>query len=226
MSSPSLAVKTGLAVLAGLLLAPGPAAAQDQHYVWIFSSQTTPKLARYTHTWGIFARVSEDCDETGQRPVEWFIISWLPNTLNIRPWALRPEPGTNWDPATTFNWVQGTGQRISLWGPYAVPPEFYASAAQRKNHLESGQVQYKAIDRRFKNSGVANCIHALSDADYTHSRLYYIEVPFYGEAGGRRVVRGLDRGDLLVPVAEDLGWLEDALGFNRFPIIRRDRPGP
>src|SRR5262245_46336323 len=81
--SPSTALKVD-----DLLATPAPA--DERYYILVFGSQTTPKLARYTHTWATMVR-------TGTLPgrsepvLEVSTISWMPASLEIRPARLSVE---------------------------------------------------------------------------------------------------------------------------------------
>jgi hypothetical protein len=205
--------------LLAVLLMPSTASAQERCYLWIFSSQSEPKLPRYTHTWATFARVI-DCN--GQRRIEAFTLSWMPATLNIRTFALRSEPGVNLDIQTTLRFVQSEGERISVWGPYAISPVLYGRAVEQKWRLETGHVRYRTIDPLIRNTDISDCIHAVSDIAPDQTRLNYIETVFFGEAAGQHIARVFSRRGLTCPVSENLCWLEQALGMHCVPITRRD----
>jgi hypothetical protein len=206
-------------LLALLFLLPGRAAAQERYYLWVFSSQSTPKLPRYTHTWATFAKVT-DCD--GKRFVEALTISWMPANLRIRPYALRPEAGTNLDLPTTLRFVHSQCQRISVWGPYEIDPLLYLRALSQKARLESGRVLYRTVDPLIRGENISDCIHAVSDIDSIRTRLSYPVSPFFGDAAGRRIAHALQRNCEARPTQEDLRWLEAALGMAGFPIVWRD----
>jgi hypothetical protein len=206
-------------LLALLFLQPGRAAAQERYYLWVFSSQSTPKLPRYTHTWATFAKVT-DCG--GKRYVEALTISWMPANLNIRPYALLPEAGTNLDLPTTLRFVHSQCQRISVWGPYEIDAPLYQKALAQKARLESGRVLYRSVDPLFRGQNISDCIHAVSDIDSVRPRLSYPVSPFFGDAAGRRIAHALQRNCEARPPREDLSWLEPALGMAGYPIVRRD----
>lgn len=205
------------AALLALMLAPERAPAQDRHYMWVFSSQSTPKRPKYTHTWAVFARVSE---LDGQTSFEAFAISWMPATLNIRGYAIRPETGVNLDLPTTLRLVNSQDQRISLWGPFAISPVLFDRAVAQKARLEDGEVEYRMVDPLVRNLYISDCIHAVSDIA-GQSRLSYVEAVFFGEAAGRRIAHGFQRLGMACPVQEDLRWIEQALGMDCYPIVRR-----
>jgi hypothetical protein len=202
-----------------LLLMVQPAMAQDRYYLWIFSSQSEPKLPRYTHTWAVFAQLPSG---SRPRPFRAFTISWMPASFNIRPYALSPEPGLNIDLATTLRFVQCERERISVWGPYEISACLYERAVQQKIRLESGVVAYRAIDPLVVNDDICNCIHAVSDIAPDQARLLYPEGIFFGEAAGRRIAHVFCRQGLTCPPRENLCWAEQALGMTSYPIIRRD----
>jgi hypothetical protein len=206
-------------LLAILFLLPGRAVAQERYYVWVFSSQSMPKLPRYTHTWATFAKVT-DC--AGQRGVEALTISWMPATLKIRPYALRPETGINLDLPNTLRVVQAQGQRISVWGPYEIDAPLYLRAVAQKMRLESGTVVYRTVDPILRDPNISDCIHAVSDVDSVRTRLSYPISPFFGDAAGRRIAHAWLRGCEARPPREDLRWLEPALGMAGYPIVRRE----
>jgi hypothetical protein len=218
-SSFHIAIAIASTALSWILLAPVAAQAQDRHYLWIFSSQSVPKLPRYTHTWAAFARVG-CCN--GRRNIEAFTISWMPATLEIRPYAVRPEPGANLDLPTTLRSVSDHRERISVWGPYAISSRLYVRAIQQKQKLESGAVQYRAIDPVIRRSNISDCVHAVSDIAPGQTRINYIETVFFGDAAGRRIANAFRRLGLTCPVHEDLRWLEHALAMDDYPISRRD----
>src|SRR5207249_3817851 len=110
----------------------------------MFGSQRVPANPNYTHSFAAFVRVTWADGSTS--PVscrlEAFIISWLPQTLKVRTLALCPEPGVNLGLHETLNYVLGSDERVSLWGPYQIEPEPYYLAARRRDQLVS-QVRYK-----------------------------------------------------------------------------------
>jgi hypothetical protein len=150
----------------------------------------------------------------------------LPATLDIHVYRTWPEQGVNLGLEDTLRYVLANGERVSLWGPYEIPADLYNSAVRQKARLETGQVLYKAIDPLFTRTWISDCIHAVSDTDPYHNRAAYVESWFFGEAAGRQITREFRNTRLLARPCEDLDWLEQALGMDRYPIIRRVWPGP
>jgi hypothetical protein len=190
----------------------------EHFYITVFGSESTPKVPRYTHTWATIAHLSEGpgC------AFEYHTISWMPATLDIRPWRFQVEPGVNLDLHFTLKMVLGQRERVSQWGPYECRPSLYHRFLVQKAFLESGQVGYQCIDTVGEAARLGNgcdCIHAITDADPQFSRSYY-PLSRFGEAGSEFIVEQLmTRGPLLSPQPQD--WLNEHLGLTGYPIVRR-----
>jgi hypothetical protein len=215
-----------LPVLAACLSCTTVARAEERYYVILFGSQSTPRVARYTHTWGTFVKASaEGCDTSKYHIDEVFTISWLPCTLDIRP--LRPwaEKGVNLDLEETFDFVLPR-QRVSEWGPYEITPLLYERAVERKAELESGSVKYKAVDPNFgpRARTVSDCIHGITDLDPDYGRRYYREIRRFGEAATHWAAHQIVHRGQRVNVEENIDWINQQLGLDRFPIVHRPPP--
>jgi len=145
-------------------------------------------------------------------------ISWLPANLNVRPLALRPEVGANYDLATTIQAMSATGQRITYWGPFEIDSKFHQRFLEHKTKLEGGSVFYKAVDSIYapQDGTVSNCIHAVSDLDRDHDRGYYSELSRIGEAASEFIVISLAQGkqiDAQLPQP----WLAEHIGLTASP---------
>jgi hypothetical protein len=155
--------------------------------------------------------------------LEHHTISWLPATLVIRPLHFRTEPGVNLGLHDTMTYALRNEERISEWGPYECRPRFFHRFLVQKNFLESGAVGYQCVDNVGESARTGNgcaCIHAITDMDPLFSRANYPLI-WYGEDASANIVGRLhERGSLLQPeVPHD--WLNEALGLNAYPIIRR-----
>ncbi len=217
-------------LLLPLLLATfawAPAAqAEERYYVIIFSSQSTPRLPRYTHTWATFVRACVEGEDPCQyRISEAFTISWLPADLEVRSLRLRAEPGVNLDLESTLAYVLER-ERVSEWGPFRIEPRIYEAAVQRKAQLESGAVKYKAIDpnRGPRTQTVSDCIHGVSDLDPDYGRRYYREVRRFGEAAGHWLGHQLVTRGPFAGYREDADWINHQLGLDNYPILHRPPP--
>src|SRR5262245_20398239 len=88
----------------------------ERYFILIFGSQSVPKEAKYTHTWGSIVKVT-GCG-SGTPTVEEQTISWMPASLEIRPASLRVEPGANLTLNFTIEEMLRHEERVSVWGPY------------------------------------------------------------------------------------------------------------
>jgi hypothetical protein len=205
------------AALFAALACPGAARAQEMYFLMVFGSQQTPPRPKYSHSFATFVKATPAAD--GKRwALEAHTISWLPADLEIRTWALLPEPGRNFDLPATLNWVYGTEQRLSMWGPYRIDPDLYHRALRQIGVLSSGRVLYKAIDTGYSTDGVSNCIHAVSTI--TGGSRLRVTVFGYGEVASQAILGRLEPWVLDRCVTHD--WVAASLGLTRYPIIRRD----
>jgi hypothetical protein len=195
------------------------ARAGEAHFLLMFASQQVPNNPNYSHTFATFVRASWPGD--GPCPacpaLEARTISWLPRSLPVRTLALWPECGRNLGLHETLRYALGSGQRVSLWGPYRIDRELYRRALRQAALLETGWVLYKANDMGYYSDDVSNCIHAVSSlADGYRLRF---GSPGWGETASYRVL------DELWPWVLDrervYHWVGCALGLDRYPIIYR-----
>jgi hypothetical protein len=131
--------------------------AEERYYIILFGSQSTPRLARFTHTWATFVKTrGEGGDASKYQISEIFTISWMPADLKVRALRLRPQEGVNLDLESTLSHSLER-QRVSEWGPFEISPMIYNLALERKAELESGAVRYKAIDPTFGPRAASIC---------------------------------------------------------------------
>src|SRR6478735_1177117 len=107
----------------------------ERYFVLVFGSQTTPKQAKYTHTWATVVKVS-GCDGPGAPAVEEHTISWMPASLDIHPTSFCVEPGANLKLHFTIEEMLKHDERVSVWGPYEVGPGFYHRFQVQKGFLD------------------------------------------------------------------------------------------
>ena len=69
----------------------------------------------------------------------------------------------NLDLAATLQLAASQKAEISAWGPYRIQKDVYDRALAQIDHLNSGKVQYKALDGTLRPIVATNCIHAISD---------------------------------------------------------------
>jgi hypothetical protein len=136
---------------------------QDRYYMLIFAAEGEVAPARSAHTFATFIKVEEMEDmDIADWPMEMHTISWLPANLDVRLLA-SPEQGANLDLKATLDLEKSRNARVSAWGPFEIRKDLYDRAQAQIKRLNSGQVAYKAIDRRFRPRGATNCFHAISD---------------------------------------------------------------
>jgi len=202
------------------------ARAEERYYIILFGSQSTPRLARFTHTWATFVKTSgEDPDHSKRHIDEIFTISWMPADLKVRALRARPQEGVNLDLESTLAHALER-QRVSEWGPFEISPFIYNRAIERKAELESGAVRYKAVDPSFgtRAATISDCIHGISDIDPENGRLYYLETRRFGEAASHWLgYQFVTRGQR-VNLSENLDWLNERLGLDNYPIVHRSPP--
>jgi hypothetical protein len=202
------------------------ARAEERYFVLIFGSQSTPRLARYTHTWATFVKASGEGPASSKCHIdEVFTISWMPANLKIRPLRLRAQQGVNLDLETTLAHVLQR-ERVSEWGPFQISQLLYDRALERKAELESGAVRYKAVDPNFGPGArsVSDCIHGISDLDPDYDRSYYRELRRFGEAASHWLAYQFVYRGRLINLGEDLDWINQQLGLDRYPIVHRPPP--
>lgn len=156
-----------------------PSPPGHHYYVTIFGSGQNPLRFRRTHTFATITHLQETPDGP---VVENSTISWMPATLNIRPFALRPERGVNLTQEESLRWAESKGLRTSVWGPFEIPERRYYLYMARKAELESGEFAYRATGAWREGQPVSNCGQSFSRV--TTAGQYYVQpTPFPGEQG-------------------------------------------
>jgi hypothetical protein len=196
-----------------------PVRADEFYYVLVFASQQAPVRITPSHTFATFVKATGQGPYAENYQLEAHTISWLPQTLDLRPGALMPEPGQNIGLEATLRWALATGQHLSLWGPYQIDRVLYERAVRQIGFLESGQVQYKMIDTGFPAHRVSNCIHAVS-AVAGSLPIQGLSPPGFGESASYHVVRRLERS-IIDPCCKH-EWVSARMGLRAYPIIDRE----
>ena len=200
-----------------------PAPPGERYYLLVFGSQTTPKVPRFTHTWITFVRVQGDGCELEQHT-----ISWMPATLFIKTFQPFVEPGVNLTLIESIEMARSYGERVSLWGPYEIPPGLYRKLLLQKQYIESGAIGYQCIDTigeaGWHGTG-SNCIHAISDADSMFARQAY-PLSYFGETASLNILRQLVLRKAIPDVVTTHDWLIPKLGLDQYPIERREYTPP
>jgi hypothetical protein len=205
-----------------------PAArSDDRFFAVIFSSESCPRRARYTHTWATIVKASPDDERPHGYRLEALTISWMPASLRIRPLALRAECGVNLSLQATLDDCFRKGERVVMWGPYdfhqEAPYNDWERIAAHIARLNSGRVLYKAVDPDTgpRSGYVSNCIHAVTDLDRHLARPSYNELQRFGFDAGRFLVEVL-ASRKRIDLSHTHPWVADALGIDA--RVRRQSP--
>jgi hypothetical protein len=196
----------------------------ERYFILVFGSQSTPLRPKYTHSWATVVKVT-GCD--GRAPiVEEQTISWMPASLNLRPWYFRVEPGTNLALHTTIEEMLRNKERVSVWGPYEVGPGLVYRFHVQKGFMESGQVAYQCIDNvgEARCGAGCDCIHAITDMDPLFDRNRY-PLTYFGERASLNIVRQIHTRPIIICPEADHSWLLPLLGLDKYPIVRRTYRG-
>lgn len=217
-------------ILSLTLVAPTADLARDRYFLYVFGSQSVPtRKPRETHTWATAVRLTSDDALPGMVRIDEATISWMPATLNIRPFALLPEWGRNLDFDESLAFAFGSGQRVSAWGPYEIPATTYARFLRRHAELEeaevTGAIKYKMLQVALGPGG-HDCVRAASAIDELYTAVNFSDMRF-GDAGSYGIVRNLLRHNPNIDRYARYDALDRAMGMDQFPIERLqyvDRP--
>lgn len=188
----------------------------DRFFLFVFTSQSVPKIPKYTHTWAVMIYVQAGI------VVDVSTISWMPADLQIKPLKFSVEPGVNESYQDAIRRILiESRQRISLWGPYEAHPSLYERFIERKTFLESGKLGYQCVDcvgeaAVLGNGG--NCVHSLRPL---HGFALGDVLEQSGDAAGEFITRAFVRDGLAYPVPHESDWLMTGLGIQSLPVVRR-----
>ena len=210
---------TPIAIL--LVMASAHSRAQESnesYYMTIFSAQANSRDPRRTHSFATFVKAISTGDSAKDSPIEIHTISWMPASLDIVILRRQPERGANLDLESSLRWAESRNCRVSMWGPYQIKKELYDRAVEQEARLNSGQVLYKAIDRRFRPGAASNCIHAVADLDVDNGLLHSGQGR--GEAASRQVAQHLNRWT--INPEQTHTWVASRLGLNNQQTNREE----
>jgi hypothetical protein len=208
-----------------MLAAPKPE--HEHYYILVFGSQTTPRIARFTHTWATVVKTTE-LPGSPPKVTEVQTISWLPETLKVRPLRFWVEKGANLDLDTTLRTVLDNGEHVAMWGPYESWHGLYERFITQKAFLESGVIGYQCTDEvgEAAHTGMGcDCFHAISDVDPEFDRRRYPLISF-GYGASANIVRQISERPILIHPEHTHDWLIPVLGLDHYPIHHRQYQGP
>jgi hypothetical protein len=190
----------------------------ESYYMTIFSAQANSRDPRRTHSFATFVKAIGTDDSAKDSPIEIHTISWMPQSLDIVILRRRPELGANLDLQSSLRWAKSMNSRVSMWGPYQIDKQLYDRAVEQESRLNSGQVLYKALDRRFRPGTASNCIHAVSDLDIDNGILH--TGPGRGDEASNMVAQHLNRW--IIDPEQTHAWVASRLGLTDQPINQGD----
>lgn len=197
-----------------------PACSGERYYVTIFGGQGDLLRPRTAHTWATFVRTC--ASPAGEQVVSQDTISWLPATLNVRPFALCAEKGVNLTLQQTFAFMGSHHrQRVVAFGPYEITADRYAQAMAQKALLESGAIQYHSLGLLGRRSDVLHCIDGVTRTD----PLWESKASpswWYGEAGTCQATRAAVRSGFILNAAVTHPWLLHEINSTGYKLTVRE----
>jgi hypothetical protein len=194
----------------------------ERYYLLIFGSETCPRIPKLTHSWATVVKVPV-CAPDATPVAEHHSISWMPATLEIRPWYICVEPGVNLNVHQSIEMAQSKGETVYMWGPFEIPIGLYRKGLLQKAFIDSGAIGYQCIDtigEAGKNGNGSNCIHAITDADSRYDRQAY-PLAFFGVPASENMLHQIvDRGAIADPYLTH-DWVIPLLKLDCYDICRR-----
>ena len=102
----------------------------EHYYVLIWVAQRVPKTPASSHNFVTVVHTAEPV-----KVLDVHTISWLPATLDVRPFVKHPEPGVNLTLRETLEYTDKKRVFVSLWGPYECRPSFYKRFLVQKQFM-------------------------------------------------------------------------------------------
>ena len=196
--------------------APARAAADERHYVLVFGAQDSFTKIKSKHTWATFVRVVGQGPDPAGYQLTAHTISLVPADMEVRVFAAKPEPSANLDLRGSLAYARSKGAETTVWGPIPIRPYVYARSLEVWNLVQSGAVEYRAIDT-LRNSLISDCIHAVTAVDPRFGRGHYPLIRT-GKSASRYIARqvvkrsDVEQRDPDVPEPDQL-WVVAALGL-------------
>ncbi len=131
-------------------------------FMIVWSYQDATNRGRTSHVFATFFLMN------GNRLGQKFTISWLPQRqyMKGRSGLKMPlfgvVPGQLYSLSETLGFAEALGEPVTRSGPYEITIQGYNRAVTQLNHLQSGRVAYKFLDRSSRPEAL-NCIHSVSD---------------------------------------------------------------
>jgi hypothetical protein len=173
-----------------------PATPAGKYYITIFGSWSEPYKLKYCHTWATAVHIYPDA--TGAMIADMHTNSWMPASLQVRPFALKPEPGVNLTLDATLAWVKSYDGRVGIWGPYEITADTYVKFVERKDLMDSGTMLYRASGGYTRYGNINNCGQSYTRNMPNIGRVHIQPTPAPGHFGTERLVERMVRSSLIV----------------------------
>lgn len=206
-----------------LLLAfgtPSPLRAEEIYFTTVYSAQRPIlNLPHYTHTWATFVKLRRD-QPTDPYQVETFTISWLPETLVIKPRKIRGEKGVNLPPKETIAWCRENEMEIRQFGPFQIEKELFDLEKERWGVFERGERLYRASDiiNAPAEETSCNCTYAVA-APVARQQWFRPVTLGFGYVAGAYVIRRFD--GYVLDDTKTHPWVSDLIGVENFRQMRQ-----
>jgi hypothetical protein len=151
-------------LLAALLAEPTAARADDSYFMIVFGQQTDTNRLELTHTFATFVKATGKGPDKTKYALDSHTISWMPRSLDVK-FIKRPEEGVNLDLKDTLKHAKAVKAEVIMWGAFHIQKELFERAVRQEARLKKGDIDYKALDLRFRPNTAMNCVHAVCDID-------------------------------------------------------------
>jgi hypothetical protein len=194
------------------------AQADESYYLIVYAAQRTPNVPRYTHTFATVVKATGEGKDRSKYKIEAHTISWIAKSKEVVLARTKPEPGINLSLQDSMRLAASFDEKVSMWGPFEIKKELYERALKQIGRLESGKVEYKAVDLRFRPETAMNCIHAVCDLDADEGLLETNTAR--GNEASRMVAVHLRRW--MIKPEQTHAWVSEWLGLEEFSVSRRN----
>ncbi len=208
--------RNACALVLGVFLAlPGLLRGDEHYYLVVFAAERSSTQPATSHTFATFVKAIDEEDFGEEEfPLEIHTISWMPESLDIVALRRFAENGRNLDLAATFAWAKTVQARLFVWGPYRIDKDLFDKACAQIRRLQSGQVAYKILDRRFRPQA-CNCIHAVTDV--VSQEGFLLTGRFFGVPASRMVIGHFQ--PWIIHPNETHAWLKDRMGLEKMGVV-------
>jgi hypothetical protein len=208
-------------LLVALLVGPNAARADESYYMIVFAQEGGANQLVLSHTFATFVKATGKGPDKTKYALDSHTLSWMPRSLDVK-LLKRPEEGVNLDLKATLLHAKAVKAEVSMWGSFHIKKELYERALKQEARLKKGDIDYKALDLRFRPDTAMNCIHAVCDIDMDKGLLAT------GTASGKEashlVLTHLSRW--IIDYDQTHDWIGQRLDLGK-DILRRDfQPKP